>query len=486
MAVPTVRIRPLNERLVAGGGDYVLYWMTAFRRPRMSFALDRAIDRATELKKPLLILEALRVDYPWASDRLHRFVIDGMEENERAFADQPVRYLTYVERKRGEGKGLLVTLATRACLVVTDDYPSFFLPRQARAAAQKVDVRMEAVDSNGLLPLAASEKVYTRAFDFRRFLQRALVPHLAERPKIYPFRGKDLPRLHRLPSGVTKRWRFGTKVDLSSLPIDHEVVPVEETGGFDTGLKRWRTFLRNRLDRYVEDRNHPDDEATSGLSPYLHFGHVSAHEVFRDLADREAWTPDQATEAGGRREGFWGMSRSAEAFLDQIVTWRELGFNMSSKRDDYTEYRSLPDWAKGTLAEHARDPRPHLYDLEAFEKAETQDEVWNAAQRELVETGRLHNYLRMLWGKKILEWSRSPEAALDVMVELNNKYAIDGRDPNSYSGIFWVLGRYDRAWGPERQIYGKVRYMSSVAAKRKIRMKGYLARFSGRPSSDGT
>jgi deoxyribodipyrimidine photo-lyase len=174
------------------------------------------------------------------------------------------------------------------------------------------------------------------------------------------------------------------------------------------------------------------------------------------------------------------MSPSAEAFLDQLVTWRELGFNMSCQRDDHDRWESLPEWAKATLTKHASDPRPHVYTLEELEAGRTHDALWNAAQTQLVREGRIHNYLRMLWGKKILEWTPCPREALDVMIELNNKYAVDGRDPNSSSGIFWVLGRYDRPWGPERPVFGKVRYMTSRNTRRKIRVRGYLEKYKGK------
>jgi deoxyribodipyrimidine photo-lyase len=173
------------------------------------------------------------------------------------------------------------------------------------------------------------------------------------------------------------------------------------------------------------------------------------------------------------------MGDAAEAFLDQLVTWREVGFNMAALRDDVERYESLPDWALRTLEEHEHDPREHVYDLDTFDRGDTHDELWNAAQRQLRESGRMHNYLRMLWGKKILEWSAGPREALDVMLELNNRYALDGRDPNSASGIFWILGRYDRAWGPERPVYGKIRYMSSDNTRRKLRLREYLTRWGG-------
>ena len=168
------------------------------------------------------------------------------------------------------------------------------------------------------------------------------------------------------------------------------------------------------------------------------------------------------------------MSAAAEGFLDQLVTWRELGYRSARYVPDNGSYSALPRWARATLAEHAGDPREFVYSQEQLDAAETHDEIWNAAQRQLRHDGVIHNYLRMLWGKKILEWTRSPEEAHDIMFELNDRYALDGRDPNSVSGIHWVLGRYDRAWGPERPIFGKVRYMSSDSTRRKLKMTEYL------------
>jgi deoxyribodipyrimidine photo-lyase len=266
---------------------------------------------------------------------------------------------------------------------------------------------------------------------------------------------------------------------LASLSIEHNIETVEERGGPKQAFSLLSDFVRSRLSAYPEDRNHPDEEATSGLSPYLHFGFISVHQVFDELMKSEDWFFDRlAQKATGRRAGWWGMSEAAEAFLDELITWRELGFNMCWQQGDYDRYDSLPEWARKTLADHESDRRPYTYTLEAFENAETHDALWNAAQRQLVREGRIHNYLRMLWGKKILEWSRAPREAAEVMIELNNKYALDGRDPNSYSGIFWVLGRYDRAWGPERPIFGKIRYMSSQNTARKVRLQDYLRKYA--------
>ena len=484
-SVPDIRLRAANQADVNPDGEFVLYWMIAFRRTRWNYSLDRAIEWARELGKPLVVLEALRCGYRWASDRLHQFVVEGMRDNAADLADRPATYYPYLEPKPGAGRGLLAAWAKKACVVVSDDFPCFFLPRMIDAAAGQIPVRFELVDSNGVLPLRAADKVFARAVDFRRFLQKHLRPHLAEHPRPQPLSRVRLPRLGVVPAEIRRRWPaidpeafLAAPAALDQLPIDHQTAPGEFRGGSRAAGRTLDSFLRNRLDAYGDGRNHPDDDAASGLSPYLHFGHLSSHEVFAKLTRRDDWTPDRLAEkADGSRAGWWGASEPVEAFLDQLITWRELGYNLCALRDDYGQYESLPDWAQQTLADHADDPREFVYSLDEFERAATHDPLWNAAQRQLARTGRMHNYLRMLWGKKILEWSAAPRDALEVMIELNNKYALDGRNPNSYSGIFWVLGRYDRPWGPERPIFGKIRYMSSDNTARKLRINEYLEQF---------
>ena len=482
--VPELRIRAANEHEFNADGEYILYWMIANRRVHWNFSLQRAVHWARELKKPLVVLEALRAGYRWANDRIHAFVIQGMAENAKTLAKRNVLYYPYLEREVDAGKGLLAELARKSCVVISDDFPCFFLPRMVNAAARQIPVRFELVDSNGLLPMRAAEKTFARAYDFRRFLQKHLRPYLDELPEPDPLSRIRLPRLDALPTRVTRKWPVADVASLaddltllSEFPIDHAVRPSPLRGGERAAGEVRSDFLDNKLDRYA-DRNDPAENVASGLSPYLHFGHISVHEVFVDTIVHEGWTPnDVSEEANGSARGWWGASEAVESFLDELITWRELGYNMCSRCDHYDDYESLPNWAQETLAEHAGDRREYVYSLQEFESAQTHDALWNAAQRQLLIEGRIHNYLRMLWGKKILEWTAHPRDALEIMIELNNKYALDGRNPNSYSGIFWVLGRYDRAWGPERKIFGKIRYMSSENTARKLHVDEYLCQY---------
>lgn len=488
-SVPTGRIRRLNAAEVRVDGEFVLYWMVASRRTRFNFGLQHAVDRARELDRPLVVLEALNCTYPWASDRFHRFVIQGMAGNAERFEGKGIRYHAYIEPRPGAGRGLLAELGRHACSIVTDDFPAFFLPRVIEAGARRCKVRLEAVDSNGLLPLDATDRVFPTAYAFRRFLQRELPNHLPDSPKADPLARLNLPGPGPLPRLIRERWPAATRKRLRSpdtllreLPLDHSVGSTRTAGGEREARAALRRFVKH-IEPYADERNRLDGSATSGLSPYLHFGHLSSHEVCRSVLRNEAWGPDQLAEkATGSREGWWGLSRSAEAFLDQLVTWRELGYNMCRHRPDHDRYESLPPWALDTLRSHEEDPRKPVYPPARFEAADTHDELWNSAQRQLRRDGTIHNYLRMLWGKKILHWSASPREALDTMIELNNKYALDGRNPNSYSGIFWVLGRYDRPWGPERPVFGKVRYMSSRNTARKMKVGGYLEHYAAAAS----
>ncbi len=493
--MPAIRVNPLNEA-PPRRGRFVLYWMIAARRTHHNYALQHAIAQARRLGLPLVVLEALRVGYRWASPRLHRFVIDGMADQRARFGPTPIAYHPYIEDAAGRGAGLLEALAGEAALVVTDDYPCFFLPHMVRAACDKLaalGVRLEQVDGNGILPLRAADRTFTAAMHFRRFLQTSLPPHLGDDafPEADPLAAvHDLPRAI-VPDVVRRRWPAPTDQILAggaetahllaALPLDHTVGVVAYRGGERAAQAALEHFVTSKLARYHEVRSHPDDDVASGLSPYLHFGQISAHAIVERVLARDGWTCERlAPRPNGRREGWWNLSPEAEGFLDELITWRELGVNACFiEPERYESFEAVPAWARATLARHTADPRAWVYPIDVLAEARTHDPLWNAAQRQLLAEGRIHNYLRMLWGKKVLEWSATPEEAFEILVELNNRYAIDGRDPNSYSGIAWTFGRYDRPWGPERPIFGTVRFMSSQNTAKKLRVNEYLRRFSG-------
>lgn len=481
LSIPTCRVKRRGAERPNGDGRYVVYWMRSARRGRYNYALQHARDLALATDRPLLVVETLQVDQPWASDRSHRFAMEGMQDNSTHFAQHGVAYHGYVERRRGAAQTLVERLATHACAIVTDR----FLPGEV-ATSPPGPSPWYAVDCSGLLPLEAAGRAHLTARSFRRLLHDRMPEVLQSFPDADPLsrrgpRAPDSPPspLYR-PAGLSVVHPGRALPSIDRLPLDHGVSPVPGVrGGADTGRRRLARFTASILPEYAAGRRHPDTGACSGLSAWLNFGHVSAHEAFVQVCRREGWNRNSLIPArAGQREGFWGMSTSSEAFLDELVTWRELAWNAAAHLPRYRSYASLPAWAQRTLERHADDPRPHLYTLEQLEQAQTHDPIWNAAQRELRTHGRIHNYLRMLWGKKILQWTRSPRQALEFMVALNDRHALDGRNPCSYAGIFWVLGRYDRPWGPERPIFGQVRYMTSESAQRKLRMARYLQRLA--------
>lgn len=265
---------------------------------------------------------------------------------------------------------------------------------------------------------------------------------------------------------------------ISELDIDHSVKPIEWKGTRKSGLGMMGQFIQHGLMEYDEKRNDPDEAKTSHLSPWLHFGKISSFEIVRAVLDHqpENWSLDKITDNNGSMGGFFNGDSNLASFLDELITWREVGFHFAHHRDDYDKFESLPDWAIETLNRHRDDSRDWNYSYEELAEANTHDEIWNAAQTQLREEGIIHNYLRMLWGKKVIEWTPDPETALEYLIDLNNTYAIDGRDPNSYSGIFWCFGRFDRAW-QERPIFGKLRYMTSESTRKKVKIKQYLSKY---------
>jgi deoxyribodipyrimidine photo-lyase len=358
----------------------------------------------------------------------------------------------------GDGKGLLAALAARAAVVVTDDAVGFFQPAMIAAAARAIDARLEVVDGNGLMPMRLSTRAFPTARGFRTFWQKSGA-HTALRPSSAPPDHAAL-RGGAPPDHVVAQWQFGADVDVAQLPIDHGV-PRAGHGGTTAARAALASFLTTRLPRYQE-RAHPDADAQSGLSPWLHFGHLGAHEV-ADAA--------MAADAGGA-EG------ARDAFLDELITWRELALQNAALDPHALTFEGVPAWARRTLAAHAGDGRAVL-DAAALQEARSGDPLWDAAQRQLLQTGVMHNYLRMLWGKRTIFWSATPLQAWQRLVEMNNRWALDGRDASSYAGIGWCFGKFDRPWPPDKPVLGLVRTMTTASAQKKLELSRFLRRFGG-------
>lgn len=473
------RLRRLNACPTRTDGAYVLYWMQAYRRLARNHALDYALRCAGELRRPLVVYEGLRLDYPWASQRLHRFVLEGMVDNARAAEGLGVNYWPFVETAEQPARGLVHRLAERAAVVVTDDFPCFIVPGHSEALARRTATPVFAVDGNGIVPLSLLGPPVFAAAHLRPRIHKAFAEAWLHRAAKRVRPGKEAQAPVEPPFPV---WP-ARDIDalLSVLPLGATVPPVAATPGGSTAAKaRLSSFLTRRLPGYSEQRSEPTSPAAgraSGLSPYLHFGHLSIEEVVeKALATTGKWSPEELrVHNRGKREGYFGDDADVNAFLDEAITWRDVGYHWHSSRsqDTHSLATALPPWALGTLHAHAADPRSHVYTAEEWEAGATHDPLWNAAQRELVATGTIHNYLRMLWGKKVIEWSRTPDEAYATLVHLNNKYALDGRDPNSYTGILWCFGLFDRPWAPERPVLGTLRYMSSENTARKFKLGPY-------------
>jgi deoxyribodipyrimidine photo-lyase len=446
------RVTKLNNSPEKTKGRYVLYWMQMYKRASHNYALNFAIQLANERNLPLVVYEGLKYYYPWASDRIHTFILEGVAEKKVEFAERGIRYLFYLQRHRRDPKDAVARLAKEAALIVTDDFPCFIIPHHnQRIAALKLPVY--AIDANGMVPMSALPKEEYAAYTIRPKINR-LLPHVPRRIVT--------PSLKQLCANLSVDCPE-TEVSDDAIPelvsqcdIDHSVKPSRlYYGGTLNGRKRLRAFVSKILPHYDDTRNEPSVDGSSRLSPYLHFGFLSIQEVVEAVENSRAPKADKA------------------AFLEEAIVRRELSFNLTRRNPNYDSLKALPEWALKTMRDHKDDMRPELLDSEKIEAAETYDELWNAAQRELVATGLLHNYVRMLWGKKVIEWQRSYEIAFEFLVHLNNKYALDGRDPNSYAGILWCFGKHDRPWF-EREIFGVIRYMTSNSMAKKFKARKYI------------
>lgn len=461
--------RSARRRWLRGGepradGGYVLYWLQMYRRVPSNLALDEAARRADRLGLPLVVYEGLNADYPGASRRLHRFVLGCARETARALEQRGVPYVFHLDRP-GHRRPAAAEMIRGAALAVVDDYPAFVLPGLTRRVLERTadaGVPVLAVDDNGVVPLAEIEGRQYAARTLRPRLHR-LLPAYLHPAELLPASG-DGSRPATPVQGLASELRTADDDRLDELVracgVDPDPPPSARfPPGRSAGLERLDAFLEDGLARYHERAGEPGADGTSGLSPYLHFGTLSAREVALRVLAAEA--PVEAK----------------DAFLEQLVVRRELAFNFCfhAPEEEHASLSALPDWARETLAEHADDPRPALYDRGILARAETEDPLWNAAQRELRATGVIHNYMRMLWGKKLLTWTASPAEALQTMLDFHERWALDGRDPNTWANCLWCLGLHDRAFG-EREVFGKVRPMTSDSTRRKKDVDAYLER----------
>jgi deoxyribodipyrimidine photo-lyase len=453
-----VRIRALNQAGPRENAAYILYWTQMNRRAASNHALGHAIDLANARGLPLLVYEGLTCTYRQANDRLHTFVLQAVPENAQAFRTLGAGYFFYLRKRRTDPDDILYRLAERAACIVTDDYPSFIAAGHNRSVPGKIGVPYYAVDSSCIVPMNAHNKRAWGAYTIRPKIQRELPKYLR------PLECAQLRthwRDHLLPPELRALHTEPTQASLpglvASCEIDHSVSPsISFDGGAAQAARHLQLFLETKLSRYARESNQPSKHATSGLSPYLHFGHISALDA--------ALAVKQHTEEHKLMAG---------EFLEQLIVRRELAFNFARFASNAESFDDLPDWCKRTMAKHANDPRPHLYTPDQFRRAETHDGLWNAAQKELLIRGKIHGYYRMYWGKKIIEWSPTYEDALRVMIDLHDVYALDGRDPNTYTNILWLFGLHDRPW-VEREIFGQLRYMSYDGMKRKTDTDAYI------------
>ena len=427
--------------------------MQMYKRVDNNHALIYAIRRANELKLPLVVYEGLKYYYPWASDRLHTFILEGVEEKRREFERLGIRYVFYLQKDKDSPKQTVAALAKDAALIVTDDFPCFIIPEHNRRIAERADIPVFVVDSNGVIPMSKFDKeeyaAYTIRPKIKKLLDRYLVPLANEAVDITSLGLEvDCPETLITADNIAQL--------VSECDIDHSVpASGHYRGGTTAGRARLSKFVNDILTDYDKARSKPDRDGSSRLSSYLHFGYLSPIEIA--LAVRDADAPQE----------------SIDAYLEELIVRRELSYNMTLFNPKYDTLEALPAWVHKTMREHAGDERQFTYTLEQLEAGETHDELWNAAQREMTVTGEIHNYVRMLWGKNVIAWSPSYEVAFETLVHLNNKYGLDGRNPNSYCGILWCFGKHDRPW-MERAVLGQIRYMTSGSTGKKFDSKKYI------------
>jgi deoxyribodipyrimidine photo-lyase len=440
------RVRPLNNE-TARNRELIIYWMQASQRTHYNHALEYATDQANERGKPLLVFFGLTDRYPGANARHYAFLLEGLRDVRRSLEE---RGIAFVIGRESPDAGV-IELSRRACLVVVDRGYVGIERQWRRAVAGKTDCPLLQVEANAVVPLEqASPK--------EEFSARTI------RPKIWKQAGKYLIPLK---ARQLKKDSLGLRLDsfdladtdraLARMEVDKSVARARNyRGGQVEAHKRLREFIEKKLAVYPEMRNDPNADGVSHLSPYLHFGQISPLFVALEVLKRK--------------------NRGSDAFLEELLIRRELSLNFVYYNEHYDDFMGLPRWARETLREHARDKRNSLYSPAELEAGRTDDPYWNAAQREMVVTGKMHGYMRMYWGKRLIEWMRTPEEAFRTALRLNNKYELDGRDANGFAGVAWCFGKHDRAW-PGRPVFGKVRTMTASGLRRKFDADAYAGKY---------
>lgn len=443
------------------GGDFVLLWIRGAMRASGNPALEAAIACARGLGLPLLAYQALDDRHPHASDRIWRFVLEGAAELQRDLEARGVRYVFHLPRP-GHRPPALVALAQQSAVVVADVHPVEPVrgwTASIRAAAS--DTPLVEVDANCVVPVTATTKPYERAFAFRKATSKARKRWLGWEPEDQPAPPRFEGELPFEPVDL------GGDLDglIATCAIDHGVAPVAHTrGGAAAGLARWNDFVDRGLSRYARSRNDALKDGVSRMSAYFHFGMVSPLRV--------------AAEA--QRFGGGG----AEKYLDELLVWREVAWHFCHHRRDVDSIAALPPWALETLRHHEADERPARHSWDTLAHAATGDSLWDAMQTSLLRQGELHNNLRMTWGKALMDWTGGPEECLARLVDLNHRYALDGRDPASYGGLLWCLGQFDRPFPPEAPVRGTVRERTTRVHASRIDVETYARRVS-RPAHGG-
>ena len=452
------RIRRVNEIRLVPDGAFVLYWMQSTHRLQENWALRFAVLEGERLNRPVLVYHELASDDEHASDRMHTFALEGVRDIARDAAAKGYCYRFVLNRGETDLRAL-ARLARRACLVVTDDTPTGAVRTRTARFANVAPCRVLAVDSVGVVPAAMFPREEYAARTIRPKLAKlrdhALEPVEDRAPR------KEMPASLAASLEIDAFDPLGADIpsEVARCAIDHSVPPSPLRGGTRAARARLEHFARTGLQSYRERRAEPNDsDGSSRLSAYLRWGHLSAAEVARTVL---ASAP----------------AEEAEAFLDEMITWRELSLNFCHHDPAHRSIDAVPEWARRTMADHADDEREAVYDLDTLDRAETHEPLWNAGQRELLATGQMHNAVRMLWGKSVLLWTATYEAALEALLWLNDRYALDGRDPNSYANILWCFGKFDRPFA-RRPIWGTIRPMSLARARAKFDVASYVARWS--------